>query len=561
MARLPQIQKGTVQSLGRHDVRAPVSLANQRAGVFAKAGAGITAVIDEYIERQGDMEELEAGLAMTDAHIQFDKKHAGREEYEPREVPSGIQINREREMIPAYEVKADIFRTYSTDAIDRIGKTITDPRRRSIWTLKMRNSQSSEYRRRRESGLKTQKVYQTKKTIALAEQAQDAGQFDKASLIVDSSNLPEHVKIGMRDDIGQAQEIKGVDDAIAANDLQSIELQLGLLADTKDSPYSGYLNSGERRSAMSALRTASEKIKNENKEENARRDSQAATDEIMRENGDKTMEQQLEIARKIKDPTVRDQAVTRIKTRHGERQTQKTMNEKAAIERAVAKLDKNPDDESALNDPELTLSARNMLWNEYHRPVKTNPTIYNEIDRIRLDESERFKTLNLTEERYFKGLSKGDRQFFYKAQQETAKTASYTADASQVNRYLKTFDLKSGSKTQSVKQALAENKIRTGLHTYLQAAADEKGAKLTKAETTKHTDEYFAATVKEAPTIDIRIPLTDYRFVVGGGEISIAAIPSDQMAEIVKQLGESGIPVTSKSIAEAYRQLFGPDAK
>ena len=285
------------------------------------------------------------------------------------------------------------------------------------------------------------------------------------------------------------------------------------------------------------------------KEGVTRQQAQAATDAIVAQVGTESLSALLAEARKISDPTLRDDVVARVKLRYDEGETQRDNEEKALITQAwTGILEGGSSDQipPAVWAELPSGTQRQILEYEEKRAKgeepKTDPAVYYMLSRLSNEEFAKVNLMNyvnnlsLTE---FKSLASKQNSLESRNEREAAKRTSVSRAMTMAMKPLRAKGIKTGSSApNSHKQRVAQ--FQTVLIRELTRIQDEKGGPATELEIQALINRLLTA--GEVPGwswfYDPDVFLFEALETGRGDEFFIDEIPDDERAEIEGLLRE-----------------------
>lgn len=303
-----------------------------------------------------------------------------------------------------------------------------------------------------------------------------------------------------------------------------------------------------------------EAAKNEDRELNVRRQSQAQEDAIVAKFG--TGPSALKAARDIEDPEVRDSTVSRIKVRQAEEKQAEFEYREALSEEALAFINdggKFADLPTRIKNG-LKPSALNSLrsYAEQHASGgarRTNPETLIELSKLSTDDPQTFGELDMLP--YRDKLSDSDFEEFVDLQRKIRSgsldgkaTGFMTVNQVRDERIRDLFGSAQPGAKESSNTSAARRRFVVQFEDRLRAHREQAGKSATADEARKILDDL---------TADVAIN-RDYWFdtskkVYELDENDIPDVPAAERNEIIRELQKRGKPVTEQAIIGLYRHV------
>lgn len=266
--KLPQIQYGQVQSLGRHDTGGITALAGaeqQKGAVNQKAMQQLAGVAADYIERQ---ENMEYDNQLADASIelsQWETENKAKAFYTDEEIEGlpddikrsvtgtdglGNPVSVPRKSIPAYEVYPALLEQKLQGMIKEKSENITNPHLRKAFINTSETVAAERVMRASIAAEEGQRQYVIADGKDRAANAAEAGQFLVAAGIIDKLEVSDLEKKQLTEAAEFKDAVFYVNAAIRSTDQETVMMMRSSL---EDENYNGPLNEAQRQGAVTAL--------------------------------------------------------------------------------------------------------------------------------------------------------------------------------------------------------------------------------------------------------------------------------------------------------------------
>ncbi|AZS06564.1 structural protein [Alteromonas phage ZP6] len=294
--KLPSRVRTGVQSLGRQDINAPIRQANAVAGAIGTLTSGLQqaqVAIDARAEEERidkiNAQTREASLRYSDGAVQFEQHYGNRETFDASELPSNIQVRRTekvtapdgtiseipRAAIPAYEVKAALYETYSRNVAEASASLIDDDEAKAEWLAKANMAIDGNYISRLESDRKDQEIFIEAQLNVQINSSLEANQYDTALVLADDIKDPEK-KAAAKRQIKRTRELDAYHGLLAdeTDDIGTVREMEKVIHDLQDPEFNSNLSPQERSAMVAQMKAATarnymsiEATKQRNKEE------------------------------------------------------------------------------------------------------------------------------------------------------------------------------------------------------------------------------------------------------------------------------------------------------
>lgn len=253
-----------VQSLGAHSVG---NTGYEGDAVLAETLGSVGQTLGTEISRLKTNRELQkASLNAADAQNQFDEMYSGREFFDIGELPSEV-LSPEIEADPqgrvaAALVKPKLYEYHMKDVIGNISQSIGLPSARDEWSNQAQGRYEQNYTDLAvKSAGELQRQYLADQMVDYRE-AKEAGNWSRASGIVDGMYATEKEKEFYRTEVSQGFEKEVYLNAMSETDIEAIDEAIGYLSQ-KEEDYiakGGVLNERDRLTFLNSLNSKKKAI-------------------------------------------------------------------------------------------------------------------------------------------------------------------------------------------------------------------------------------------------------------------------------------------------------------
>jgi hypothetical protein len=181
---------------------------------IGQAAADISILMKKYSDRENLRAAQEAYRTVQNADSAFVSQYGGQEEFDPMvvydenfiEVADSINPDGDIGAIPAHKIYAEWRTKNYENAVSEAAKTIPDSRLREEFLSKQETARLAIYSDDAVRATKAQIAYITKQDIAQTEQALLQQDFNKARLIIATSQMPDERKVTAYKDISTREQ-------------------------------------------------------------------------------------------------------------------------------------------------------------------------------------------------------------------------------------------------------------------------------------------------------------------------------------------------------------------
>lgn len=276
--KLPTRVRTGVQSLGRQDINAPVREANAVAGAIGtltsgmqRAQASVDARAEEEKRNKIEAQTREASLRYSNGAVQFEQRYGDRETFDASELPSSIQVRRTekvtapdgsisevpRTSIPAYEVKAALYQTYSRNVAEASASLIDDDEAKAEWLARANMSIDGNYINRLEADRKSQDAFIEAQLNVQINSSLEANQYDTALVLADDIKDPEK-KAAAKRQIKRTRELDAYHGLLAeeTDDINIVRQMERTIHNLQDPEFNSNLSPQERSAMVAQMKAA-----------------------------------------------------------------------------------------------------------------------------------------------------------------------------------------------------------------------------------------------------------------------------------------------------------------
>ena len=264
--RLPGSVKTAVRGLAKMPSKAPVALAKGQA--VESSVRNITTTLDRMDRERTAEETRQLNLSMMQEQAGFDLTY-NKDAYSAEEIPQGIDVRLTdtvlvdgaeqsvaRADIPAYEVKAQIYKQEMDKALIAGAERITNKVDRARWLEDKQALVDVNTSKLLGQAEKDQKAYNTKKLALDINNAVDSKQYDIALALTADIKNPD-AKVKARKQIKTTQELTSYDELILTKDDPDSWVQMEEdITSLRDPDSKSTLNDEQRNSEANKLENA-----------------------------------------------------------------------------------------------------------------------------------------------------------------------------------------------------------------------------------------------------------------------------------------------------------------
>lgn len=241
------------------------------AGAIGTLTSGVSQIIAQEQQNKTDAQVREASLRYSNNAVQFEEHYGNRESYAASELPDSIQVRRTekitgpdgtvtevpRSAIPAYEVKAALYETYSRNAAEASASLIDDDDARAEWLARANTSIDANYVSRLESDRKDQEIYIQAQLNTQINSALESNQYDTALVLADDIKDPEQ-KASAKRQIKRTRELDAYHGLLSAetDDIEVVREMEATIERLQDPEFNSNLSPQERSAMVSQMKAA-----------------------------------------------------------------------------------------------------------------------------------------------------------------------------------------------------------------------------------------------------------------------------------------------------------------
>lgn len=269
MPKLPTIASGSVgvKPIPLADVSAPGrALAVRQEAITQVTKAASKLVNDAYVSHQNFLSEKATNDVATNMR-EVEKNIQSKDFFSPDEIPEGIDVRREEEIvdkdgnittiprdkIPSYEVAPSMYKQQYDANITAGAANITSPKWREAWKSQAEKMASTAIHKISIRAIDAQKKELRTMYVNNIQDALDKGNYDVAIGLASSDVFSDSETTGLKGDVRNRQEKDLYDESISTDNINDMSAHLDTL---QDEEYNQDLNQSERLIYVNKLKSA-----------------------------------------------------------------------------------------------------------------------------------------------------------------------------------------------------------------------------------------------------------------------------------------------------------------